>query len=430
MSFQLNFTKNWIIRAEGGASAFQRTLGEGQRALADLCGAELGEPRVRAILGLPGRTDDLDGLDRLAAALRARFKRLFVLGTGGSSLGGQAIMGALAPTGARDGRSLVFLDNVDPASFAAAFEGVDLREAGFLSISKSGSTDETVAQTLIAFDRVSSVVGSERAGEHFTFIVEPGDSPLRRFAARLKLVTLDHDANLGGRFSVLSSVGLLPALYLGVDARALRAGAAAMLRDAQGSSEKQPASVVKSAVLSATLMKEGCAGAVLMSYGDALQPLARWWQQLVAESLGKDGRGLTPQLARGATDQHSLLQLYLAGPADKFFTILGPVPGAGGTVIEPSLATAIGIPYLGGRTLEALFAAETDATAAALEEAGRSVRRIALPALDAATLGGLFMHFMVETILIATLIGVDPFGQPAVECAKMRTRQILEGRTP
>jgi glucose-6-phosphate isomerase len=339
-------------------------------------------------------------------------------------------MGALAPLGGRDGRRLAFLDNIDPASFDTAFDGVDLSEVGFLVISKSGATAETVAQTLFVLDRLARAVGATRAGPHFIFVVEPGDSPLRRLAARLDAVVLDHDPNLGGRFSVLSLVGLLPALFLGLDARALRTGAVAMLEEARRSSERQPAAAAEAAALSVTLLNAGRRSSVLMTYGDSLQPFARWWQQLTAESLAKDGRGLTPVLARGATDQHSQLQLYLAGPADKFFTVLGPVPGTPGATIAPALAEALGIPYLGGRTLDALFAAEADATAAALEEAGRPVRRFGLESLDAATLGGLFMHFMVETVLVAKLIGVDPFNQPAVERGKVLARQFLEGRTP
>ncbi len=431
MSFQLHMADRPLDRtgvAGMRAGALRRSVGDAQHALSELL-AGVTKDRATAFLSLAERTDDLTALERVAATMRVRFKRLYVLGTGGSSLGGQAIVGALSVSGTRDGRRIVFLDNIDPGPFDAECDGVAFGEAGYLSISKSGSTAETVAQTLIMLDRVSRVVGVERAGEHFTFVVEPGNSPLRRLAAGMGAVVLDHDPNLGGRFSVLSLVGLLPALYLGLDARALRSGAATVLAEARQSNVRQPVAAVESAALSVALMNEGRHGSVLMSYGDALLPFSRWWQQLIAESLGKDGRGLTPMLARGATDQHSLLQLYLAGPADKFFTILGPVPAPQGTAIAPALAGSIGMPYLGGHTLDALFAAEADATAGALEEAGRPVSRITLDALDAATLGGLFMHFMVETVLIAKLVGVDPFNQPAVERGKLLARQRLERRT-
>lgn len=432
MSFRLNIADR-LFDHIGGAGVstidFARARGEANRVLGELVGSAARE-HAPAFLDLAGRDQDVIALGGVAAALRARFARLYVLGTGGSSLGGQAVAGALAPRGARDGRRLSFLDNIDPVSFGAALDEGDIAEAGFLAISKSGGTAETVAQALIALERLSRAVGAARAGEHFVFVVEPGDSPLRRLAARLGAIVLDHDPRLGGRFSALSLVGLLPALYLGLDGHALRAGASAVLAEARRSSARAPAAVTEAAALSVALLNAGLRASVLMTYSDALQPFARWWQQLTAESLGKDGHGLTPLLARGATDQHSQLQLYLAGPADKFFTIVGPVPGDHGAAIAPALAEALGIAYLGGRTLDALFAAAADATAAALEEAGRPVRRLALAALDAATLGGLLMHFMLETVLIAKLIGVDPFNQPAVERGKLLARRFLEGHAP
>ena len=432
MYFRLDSADPLFDRVTGGgalADEFSRARSAAQAALCELLGSAA-DGQAAAFLGLTEQTGDLRALEAVTSSLRARFRRLCVLGTGGSSLGGQAIIGALVPRGHRDGRSLVFLDKIDPVSFDAALEGADFAEVGFLSISKSGATAETVAQTLIVLERLSRVVGAARAGEHFLFIVEPGDSPLRRLATRLGALVLDHHPKLGGRFSVLSLVGLLPALYLGLDALALRAGAGAVLAEARRSSARQPAALAEAAAFSATLLNAGCHNSVLMSYGDVLQPFARWWQQLTAESLGKDGRGLTPLLARGSADQHSLLQLYLAGPADKFFTLLGPVAGRPGEAIASPLAAALGMPYLGKQTLDSLFVAEADATAAALGEAGRFVRRFALGTLDAATLGGLFMHFLVETVLIAKLMGVDAFTQPAVERGKVLARQFLEGRTP
>jgi glucose-6-phosphate isomerase len=263
-------------------------------------------------------------------------------------------------------------------------------------------------------------------------IVEPGDSPLRRLAGRIGAGVLDHDPALGGRFSVLSPVGLVPALYLGLDAWGLRAGAAAVLNDARlprdvTSAALHPA-VEVAAWLVALLEANGIANVVLMSYGDALRGYGEWWRQLVAESLGKDGKGLTPQLARGATDQHSQLQLYLAGPADKSFIVLGPVRRETGERIEPEVADALGIAYLGGHGLAALFAAEAEATAAALIEAGRPVRRILLAALDARTLGALLMSAMLEVVIMAELIGVNAYDQPAVERGKVLARERLAGQ--
>ncbi|MGD9537538.1 MAG: glucose-6-phosphate isomerase [Alphaproteobacteria bacterium] len=398
-----------------------------QHALGRLIAA-LDEGRSPAFLALPERIDDREVLEREAAIMRARFRHLVVLGTGGSSLGAQAIVGALAPGGVQGGRRITFLDNVDPDGVARAFDALDLDETGFLAISKSGSTPETLAQAMLALERVKRRVGPARAGQHFAAIVEPGDSPLRRLAGQIGAPALDHDPALGGRFSVLSLVGLVPALYLGLDAWGLRAGAAAAINEARNATEAAPHPVAEAAAqLVGSNEASGVGSVVLMGYGDALRAYGQWWRQLVAESLGKDGKGFTTLLARGTTDQHSQLQLYLAGPADKSFIVLGPARREAGERIAPKLAAALGIAYLGGRSLDELFAAEADATAAALAEAGRPVRRIALEALNARTLGGLFMNAMLEVVVIATLIGVNPYDQPAVERGKRLARERLEG---
>lgn len=412
---------------------YDARLEAAHRALGGLIAA-LDEGKGPVFLALPERIDDREALEREAAMLRARFRHLVVLGTGGSSLGAQAIVGALAPGGGHGGRRLSFLDNVDPEGFARALDALELGETGFLAVSKSGSTPETLAQALLALERLRRRVGPEQAGQHFTMIVGPGASPLRRLAERLGASVLDHDPALGGRFSVLSPVGLVPALYLGLDAWGLRAGAAAVLSDARlprdvASAALHPA-VEVAAWLVALSEAKGIANVVLMSYGDGLRGYGEWWRQLVAESLGKDGKGLTPQLARGATDQHSQLQLYLAGPADKSFVVLGPVRRETGERIEPKLADALGIAYLGGHGLDALFAAEAEATAAALVEAGRPVRRVVLAALDARTLGALFMSAMLEVVIMAELMGVNPYDQPAVERGKVLARERLQGRAP
>jgi glucose-6-phosphate isomerase len=230
---------------------------------------------------------------------------------------------------------------------------------------------------------------------------------------------------------VLSLVGLLPALYLGLDVGGVRAGASAVLAAARAATAATAHPAAEGAALSLALY-DGCGigSAVMLIYCDALLPFGRWYQQLLAESLGKNGKGLTPLIARGVTDQHSALQLYLAGPADKFFTVLGPVARSGGVPLDRALASSLGIAYLGGRTLDELFAAEASATAAALVEARRPVRRIALPALDAQTLGALFMHFMLETVLMAKLLGINAYDQPAVEHGKLLARQLLEKGVP
>lgn len=373
-------------------------------------------------LTLPGRRDDLGDLQDLARRLVERFAAIVILGTGGSSLGAQTLL-ALAPH-ERRGR-LHLPDNLDGAGFAALLERLDPASTAFVVVSKSGGTAETLAQALAAMAWLAAGVGVDAIGERTVAIVAPGDNPLRRLAARHDMALIDHDPDLGGRFSVLSAVGLLPALMAGLDAAAVRAGGEAVLAKFFEKAESPP--LVGAAIAVGLCEKCAIASDVVLAYADRLERLTAWHRQLWAESLGKDGKGLTPIAALGPVDQHSQLQLWLDGPADKWFTIIRPASEGTGPAIDLGLAgedPALG--YLSGRTIGDLVAAEARATADALVNRGRPVRTIALSRLDEASLGALLMHFMLETAVAAHLMGVDPFGQPAVEEGKRLARAYLQ----
>jgi len=164
---------------------------------------------------------------------------------------------------------------------------------------------------------------------------------------------------------------------------------------------------------------------VLMPYADALAPLARWHRQLWAESVGKGGHGTTPIDALGAVDQHSQLQLYLDGPDDKMFTIIAQPLAGRGDRVPPDLATLAGADYLAGHTTGDLMAAEQEATIESLMAHGRPVRRIDVARVDAAAVGALMAHFMLETVTACFMLGLDPFDQPAVDDGKARARARL-----
>jgi glucose-6-phosphate isomerase len=182
------------------------------------------------------------------------------------------------------------------------------------------------------------------------------------------------------------------------------------------------------AALNVALARDkGIAAVVLMVYADALAPFAAWFVQLWGESLGKGGHGTVPVRALGTTDQHSQLQLYLDGPRDKFLTLVVIDRAGTGRALDPSLAPDPSIAYFAGRTLGDLMEAEQRATAEVLIGAGRPTRVIRLPRLDEAALGALLMHFMVETILVTEMLGIDAFDQPAVELGKVLTRRYLAG---
>jgi len=387
---------------------------------------------VPAFLSVPERRDDLGPLASLAARFRGAFDEMLILGTGGSSLGGQAVA-ALAQRGfgpPAGSPRVQFLDNVDPDTFAALFAALDPARTGVFAISKSGGTAETLCQLAVVLDWLRAVLGETALPEHAAVMTEAEDSPLARIAERFGLTRIDHDPDLGGRFSVLST-GTLAALLLGLDTAALRAGAATVTEHALAAgSPVDSAPAVGAAVQVGLRNEHAISQSVLMPYCDRLFWFARWYRQLWAESLGKHGQGTTPIDALGTVDQHSQLQLYLDGPMDKAYTLIHLGTADAGPAVPEDMADHPDLGYLRGQRMGRLFDAEARATTETLIRAGRPVRRIALPRLDETTLGALFQHFMLETAIAAHLLGVDAYDQPAVEEGKRLTRQYLSGATP
>jgi len=402
-----------------GSPQFASALAEAERALAALIKAD----SPLELFGNVERSDDIDAAHRVADALSADSSAILVLGIGGSSLGGQALKD-LAPPGKPE---VVFLDNPDPVTYERALKTADLRSTRFVAISKSGGTPETLAQTLVATDALRTAGYGGALTRHFVVITEPKDSPLRRFAASVGCPVLDHPTGIGGRYSVLSMVGVLPALLLGLDPQALRAGARAVLERAQAPGSPPALGAAQHRALDREgLLRES----VLWCYGDRLKTFGPWWRQLWGESLGKDGKGSTPVTVLGPVDQHSQLQLFLDGPGGALFTLIDCATEGQGPVIPADEANRLSLSYLAGRRLGDLVGAEARATAESLARRGRPVRRITVDRLDERALGALFMQFMLETILMGKLMGIDPFDQPAVEEGKILARKYLEGKSP
>jgi glucose-6-phosphate isomerase len=389
------------------------------------------------LLDLPAQRDDIQGITEAAERLTNGASDIVLLGTGGSSLGGQTLaqlaghavpgLGALRPP-----PRLHFMDNLDPETFGGLLEALPLASTRFVAISKSGGTGETLMQTIAALGAAKQAGLESCIPELFLGLTEPAKSGkrngLRDLCDAHRIPMLDHDPGVGGRFSVLTNVGLLPAVMLGLDIAAIRAGAARALAPVL---DKKPPGEVPAAVgaalavaLAETKQKHI---AVLMAYADRLERLTRWYVQLWAESLGKDGKGTTPLGALGPVDQHSQLQLFIAGPRDKLFTIITVDSAGRGPRMDAQLAELVGEPGLAGKSIGDLVAAQGRATADTLAKNGCPVRTIHIERLDEASLGELLMHFMLETIIAARLLGVDAFDQPAVEEGKVLAKQYLAG---
>lgn len=383
-------------------------------------------------LTLPEAREDIAAMRPVVEKIINKFNEVVVLGTGGSSLGAQALCALKGPQAARDEKQirLHFLDNLGPHSMAAHLHQLNLARSHFIVVSKSGGTAETMAQLIAAFAALREVVDTGKLAEHFTVIVEPGSNPLRRFAESRRLPTFDHDPNLGGRFSVFSLVGVLPAMAAGLDVTAFRDGAAETLRlMRQAPNPNDVAAAVAADVIVALHAAHGVNINVMMPYDCRLERFAAWHQQLWAESLGKDGHGTTPVRALGPVDQHSQLQLYLDGPADKFFTVITSDQRGEGPLLASDLADDPDLAYLRGHTIGDVVTAEAAATVTVFKERGRPLRHLRLRQVNERSLGALMMHFMLETIIASHLYGVNPYDQPAVELGKRLTKEYLRSKS-
>jgi glucose-6-phosphate isomerase len=387
-------------------------------------------------LRIPEETADIVEAEAAYARLAQGARAVIFLGTGGSSLGGQTLaqLGGWHIPGTADEAQrrrprTRFYDNLDGHTLASALHSFDdLGGVRFIVISKSGGTPETLVQALAALAATKEAGLEKRIPELFLGVTEPKAAGkrngLRTLFEQHGIPCLDHHPGIGGRFSVLTNVGLLAAIARGLDARAVRAGARAVmdaLMAAEGPHGLAPAE--GAAVAVALAREKGIRAQVMMPYSDRLGRFAAWFAQLWAESLGKDGQGMAPIACLGPVDQHSQLQLFMDGPHEHLITVVRAPSAGTGPRIDADLANAAGLSYLAGRTAGDLVAAQAEALPEALARAGRPVRTFDLPRLDEASLGALMMHMMLETILAADLMGVDPFDQPAVELAKVITRE-------
>lgn len=342
-------------------------------------------------------------------SLRTQCERLVVIGTGGASLGAQALC-ALADDPSR----VRFLENCDPATLEV-FLRLPRATTGWLIISKSGETVETLAASL---SLVAQHQGDATFGMRVRVMTAQRDSTLGKLATQQGWEMLDHPAELGGRFSVFSPVGLLPAAFAGLDVAAI---AHAAQETVQQLLSTQDAQLLQHATwLAANVWHKPMH--LLMAYADRLRPATQWFKQLWAESLGKDRRGSTPLTAIGAIDQHSQLQLYLDGPRDKLITLWLPTT-AGAGVALPDMGLA-GVAYFTGHTMGDVMQATSEATATTLAKAGVPLR-VARGVLTPVSLARWFARQMLETLLVAILLEVDPYSQPAVEEGKRLTRAAL-----
>ena len=373
-----------------------------------------------------------------ANKVREKFDTFVVLGIGGSALGPTMAFNALChlhyndlPKEKRNGPRFFVEDNVDPVRMQALLDVIDVKTTCFNVISKSGATSETMTQYLIVSDLLKKAGADLK--EHLIFTTD---------AARGNLVKISNELGgvksyvlpdgVGGRFSELCPVGLLPAAVLGVDIKAMLAGAAYM-DELCKSNDFRANPALLSAVLQYAAMKDGKNVGVMMPYSDNLRFVSDWYAQLWAESLGKNvtlhgkpcNAGQTPVKALGVTDQHSQVQLYTEGPYDKIVTFLSVDKYATPFPIPEGCENIPDVGFLGGHTMEELIQAENKATAYALTKAGRLNYTVTLPEVNEFTLGQLLYFFELQTAYTGAMLDVDTYNQPGVEAGKKATFALL-----
>jgi len=370
---------------------------------------------------------DIADITGYAAEIKGKFKNLVVLGIGGSALGLIALNSSLRSP-YRDAvldPELYVLDNIDPERLYRVMQKLDPAETLVNVITKSGSTAETMASFLIFRKWLIDGVGENGYRDRLVVTTAGDSGPLRQIADQEGLASFEVPEGVGGRFSVLTPVGLLPAALIGIDIKALLAGAAAMdIRLLNSSLLKNPAYL--GAVMHYLAYLSGRCISVMFAYGDRLLDLADWYRQLWAESLGKrndlDGTvvnvGPTPVKALGVTDQHSQVQLYKEGPDDKVYTFLKVANFKNTIEIPRAFEGNEALSYLGGHTVNELFNAEERATEVALGREKRPLTAITFSKATPDEVGEFFYFFEVQTVAIGALFGIDPLNQPGVEEGK------------
>ncbi len=342
-------------------------------------------------------------------------KDFILVGIGGSSLGPQMVVNAL---GNKEERNFYFLNNIDPDETFEILEKLNPENSLFYVVSKSGGTAETLATLTIIMNWLTKRrILSKSFRNHMVFCTDPQKGELRALGKKLGIELLEVPQNVGGRFCVLTPVGILPALFSGIKVIDLLSGAAQI--------SKEMESIANTANFLMDRYKEGIDGTVLMPYSSKLRNFSDWFVQLWAESLGKEGEGLTPISSYGVSDQHSQMQLFMEGPANKVIIFL-EIKNFTYDFSLSNKEEGHNFQILSPHTLSELMKAEFEGTLKALKDAKRPFVRITLDTLDEKNLGKLILFFESLTVMMAHLLKINPFNQPGVEAGKINAYQFLE----
>jgi glucose-6-phosphate isomerase len=371
--------------------------------------AEIQNSKIAAIDIIFGK-DDLKQFEKFAKKI-STFKKVLVLGVGGSSLGGKTL------SALKFQNKLEFLESIDPTTIKNCLSKIDFKNTFFLVISKSGETIETLCQALIVLDEIKKLKIKNFA-EQFLFVTESQTNSLAKIAKKIGAEITTHPNNIGGRYSCLSVVGLLPAMIAGLDAKKIRLGAQKILENFLNKND-----ISNSCAIQLELYEKGFDENVIMPYIDNLKNFTDWYRQLWAESLGKNNFGSVPINSMGTIDQHSQLQLYLEGPKNKFFTFITQKKHPHDFLLKDLAGCET---LFGKKKLSQIVEVEQVTTIEVLNKKKLPIRIFEIEELDEEVLGGLMMQMFLETILISYVKKINPFDQPAVELRKDLAKKLLK----
>jgi len=387
-----------------------------------------------AFFNIDGLRKHVTVVKKTAENVRNSFKKLVVFGIGGSALGTRAIQEALIHSRTANDFEVIVADNIDPSVMARLIDSLDLKSTAFNVISKSGGTVETLAQFLVIANLLKKELGEEEFRRRLIITTDPEKGVLREIAREEGIASLEVDPKIGGRFSVLTPVGLFPAECMGIDSARILDGAEDFLSSVNTVGWKKNPAYLYGALQYIAATKKQRNISVMMPYSSRLFSFALWYCQLWAESLGKKkpegpgniaGIGQTPVAALGVTDQHSQLQLFMEGPLDKVITFIR-VKGHEADVTIPRIyENHQSLEFLGMKALGSLFDTEGLATEAALARQGKLSMTLTIPTVSPEGMGVLFMFFQMATAFSGYLYGINPFDQPGVEEGKKYTWGIM-----
>ena len=362
---------------------------------------------------------------KISNEISKKYQNLVICGMGGSSLGSKALCGAkfFDLNYKKTKKKIYFLDNIHNQNLHEFLKNLNFNDTAFILISKSGNTIETLCQTISIIDFYKDQLAKNNA-RNLYFITQNDKelNPLAKIAQNLNRTIINHENDIGGRYSCFTEVALIPAKFYDFDISQYLAGGQKILNDFINNNNDL---IERGIFFLQESQKQNLNIQISMPYIAKLYHFNYWYTQLLAESIGKNKKGITPIKAIGSVDQHSVLQLFLDGPRDKFFTFLTTCNiNKGNKLVVPDYLKN-DLKYLINNKLGDVINANQEATIKTIIDKKLITRRFNINELNEYNIGQLMMYFMIETIFYAYIIDVNPFDQPAVEDGKKYAKQIL-----